>query len=475
MKRLAALMMALVLAAACCPMGALAAAPGSRLEGVDYTRIDENESLSKKVTITIGDRVFTGTLSNGKNLSEDEVDDIIRGVMTEYWITSGQLIGAKKRMDEAFKYDKSRYVQPAAVGEFILAASGISNARDLSQMATGQKAFPSDASFWVDLLAGTALNKLFDMALGLVTPEGFSDLLGAAQAAADVGMRELLEYMESEEKLKQALAGALALEEFYAICNSRIKDAEKESGLNQWSLTCAQTVTAEKTLFDIGPVTQYWRLTCDLKRGEVPENQDPLDYSGTYTGGMVISIWHDLSSFDEGFLSRFYLSSRLPFAQYSGYLKRTDEYSHGSVLTKGLTSSDLTLTLDANMGDTEKPFSLAGFEDETFFWSMHPIKNAFDYSYWQDGQLEYSGSGASVSAALKYNHYFAGELDGNNRGVRMDIYGWDMVNTGTFSAPYWSESYDDGESGTQRSTIARDTQIFSDLRIVPVLTIEGGG
>lgn len=475
MKKFAALLMALLIVVACCPVGAHAAAAGSRLEGVDYTRIRENESLSKEVTITIGDRVFEGTLSNGKNLSEDEVDDIIRGVMTDYWITSGQLLGAKKRMDEAFKYDKSRYVQPQAVGEFMLSAMGIASAQDLSQMATGEKAFPSDASFWVELLAGTALNKLFDMALGLVTPSGFSDLLGAAQAAAGVGMRELLEYIESEEKLKQAMAAALALEEFYAICNSRIKDAEKESGLNQWSLTCAQTVTAEKTLFDIGPVTQYWRLTCDLKRGDVPENQDPLDYSGTYTGGMVISIWHDLSSFDEAFLSEFYLSSRLPFEQYNAYLKRTDEYSHGSVLTKGLTNSSLTLTLDANLGDTEKPFSLSGFEDETFFWSMHPIKNEADHEHWQEGQMEYSSGDGTMSADLRYTHYFAGELDGNNRCVHMDIYGWNMVNTGTITSPYWSESYDDGEGGTQRSTIARDTQIFSDLRIVPVLTIEGDG
>ena len=75
-KRILSLLLAVCLLTAAMPVTAAAA---GTLEGVDYTRIEQNTTLTKQATFKVGGRTFTGQLQNGKTLTDEEVDQIIRG------------------------------------------------------------------------------------------------------------------------------------------------------------------------------------------------------------------------------------------------------------------------------------------------------------------------------------------------------------------------------------------------------------
>lgn len=445
------------------------------LEGVDYTRIKKNESLKKEVTFLVGDKEFKGTLANGKTLSDEEIDKVIRRVMTSNDVTSGMLLAAEAKVNSALQYDESRYVSPRVLGELLLANLGFGNAQELSEMLLGDKELPSSADFYIDALKDVALNQLFDIASGLVVGAGFTKLMGFAKSVADVGSREYLEFAESNKRAEQAIAAALALEEFYSLCNAAIKEEEKENGTDQWRLDCAKTVWTKVTLFDSVEVVQYWRLECDLKRETAPDD-DPANWGGTYLGPMKLDIWHEMSTFDEAFLSKFYLSPRLPFRQQTAVFNPKDEYGQPSTLTKTLTNPGFAITLDPGMAENgmlEKPFSFSGFEDETCFWSHHPINTGLDIGLFDDGEMHYSGGGAALDYTLREKHNFVGEVSGDNRSIHMDMYSWDLTSTGSYTAPYTSGGYDNSESGMDRKTVAKDSTVFEDLRIVPHIRISG--
>lgn len=62
------------------------------IPGVDYTRIKYNTMLDQEVKFKIGSHEFTGKLSNGNRLEEDEADRIIVEFIGNYNITSEDLI-----------------------------------------------------------------------------------------------------------------------------------------------------------------------------------------------------------------------------------------------------------------------------------------------------------------------------------------------------------------------------------------------
>ncbi|MDD3919627.1 MAG: hypothetical protein PHO41_00410 [Eubacteriales bacterium] len=445
------------------------------LEGVDYTRIKKNESLKKEVTFLVGGKEFKGTLMNGKTLSDEEIDKVIRKVMTTYGVTSGMLLAAEAKINSALQYDESRYVDPRVLGELLLSNLGFSNAQQLSEMLTGDRDFPTTADFYIDALKDVALNQLFDIAAGLVVGAGFTKLMGYAKSVAEVGSREYLEYAESNKRAEQAIAAALALEEFYALCNAAIKKEEKENGSAQWSVNCAKTLWTKVSLFGSVEVVQYWRLACDLKRETAPDD-DPANWGGTYTGPMKLDIWHEMSEFDKAFLKKFYLSPKLPFVQAAPVFSHKDGYSQPSTLTKTLKNESFVITFDPGMAENgmlEKPFSFNGFEDRTDFWSYHPISVNLAVGPFEDGEFHFSGGGATLEHTLKEKHNFVGEVSDNNRGIHMDLYSWDLSHYGSLTAPYTSERYDNSESGMDRMTIAKDTTVFEDLRIIPHIRIDG--
>ena len=478
-KRILSLALALTLLLCAAPIPASAA--GS-LEGVDYTRIEQNSSLEKEVTFLIGDREFTGTLSNGKTLTDEEVDEIIRGVMTSKKITSGMLIGAQQRASDGLRYNEDRYVQPTVFVEYALASADIASAQELSQIISGDKPIPTNAQFYADLLADTAINKLFDIALGALTGETASKYISALQNILEIGGREYDEYAADEERVLQSLAAAMALEEFYSLCNAEIKKAEKERGLNQWSLTCAQTVWTKRNLFGSLPVTQYWRLYCDLDRTHAVE--DVTNWGGTYTGTMKLDIWHDMESFDEKYLDDFYLPA-MPYGSVGESLYDfEDEYpSTTSKLTKTVENKKFSIVLDPGMaegGEFTKPFSFNGFEDDTFFWSIHSIHlyagddfmSGFGYTQQDEDTWGANMFGQEMTASLDVTSHMTGEVAAGGRGIKIVEFSYNHLQQGTQDGAMVYDIDPEAPAGAF-ADFATDTTVFEDLRIVPTITISG--
>lgn len=475
MKRVVALFLVVSMVLSCClvRVQAFVSEPG-RIEGIDYDKIHENETLQKEVVFKVGDYTFKGELTNGEQLTEEEVDEIITKVMrtgSDEVITSKHLITMEDMVSNAKQYDKTRYVSPTVILELALSLGGLESTKELSEMLTGEKEFSTSIEFYTEALAKTGISKLIDIALGKAVGEPLAELLGAAKNAAQVGAREYFEYVESEEKLMKAMSAALALEKFYALCNREIEKKEKEEGDNTWTLTCKQTRFMMKSFCGIGGNVQFCRLACNLER-TVAASDDPADWGGRYEGSLKLKMWHNLAAFDSDFKDKIYLSSRLPFTKTAGYYEIKDLYTKNSILTKELTNAKFSVLLQPEMeegGTLKKYFSWNGFQDETFFWSYHHIRSGMKIGPYQDGHVDLEGFG-EVNEVL--NHHFTGEINAGNLSVRMDMYGWDEENNWYMSAPYFYKSgNEDGQHSG--SNVVRDTQIFNELRIVPELSING--
>ncbi len=465
MKRIFALLLVpiLLLAAPVIPANA-----AGNLEGVDYTRIHENETLKKEVTFLIGDMSFDGWLTNGETLTDEEVDEIIRGVMTREKITSGMLIGAHQRAANALEVNNNA-IPYSAAAEFLLAMADIGSAEELSRIVTGSKPIPTDIGFYTTVLTETALNKVFSYVLTGIGGNSFATAFSFAQNAPSIALRELYAYIDREEAYLQNLAAALALERFYALCNAEIQKAEEEKGVNQWRITCAQTQWKDVALFDCIPVIQWRRLECDLERTTAGES-----WGGAYQGKMKLDIWHDMTNFDQEFFHKIYLGPFLPFYKTDVFFENIDKYTQTSTLTKTLTNSEFRLVLDAGLiegGELRRPFSLTGFEDRSSFWSYHPVEGGFRGAGMQNGVFDFQAPYVHAHSEQIQKQIFVGEMDETNMGIHIDVYGWNLTNEGYVIAPGQSSQHDMSDSGMDRGTILWDTKVYSDLRITPEIRI----
>ena len=480
-KRVLSLLLAACLLFSAAPVTAQAA---GTLEGVDYTRIEQNTTLTKQATFQVGGRTFTGQLQNGKTLTDEEVDQIIRGVMTSEFITSGMLIGAEERARDGLRFNDGRYVSPKVLVEFALASADIASSKELSGILAGDMPIPTNAQFYKDLLTGTTINKLFDFALGKLVGEGQGKLINALQNILEIAGREYDEYAADEERLQKSVAAALALEEFYALCNAEIEKAEKERGLDQWRLTCGHTVWTTKQLFGNIPVIQQWRLSCDLKRTNTTE--DVTNWGGLYVGTMKLEIWHDMSNFDEMFLDRFFLGSALPFGSYPDRYDYKDKPEMVSKLEKTIENRKFSISLDPGMaegGTYEKPFSFSGSTDDTVFAAAHnvtltPKDEIMAMSGYQgtgEGSWEFEGFGMQSTINSKVDFPFYGMLTEGGRGIRIEQrdgehvgnFHQSVAGVGSLSND-WVE-----EQGDMTMDIATDTTVFEDLYEPPKLIITG--
>ena len=475
-KRILSLVLVLCITAAVLPTPA--SAYTGDIPGVDYTRIEYNTILDQEVKFTIGGYEFTGKLSNGNRLEEEEVDRIISEFMASYNITSLQLKYLEALEDRGLEYDESRYVQPRVLVELLLSACGVDSAETLSKILTGDANFdPSKFSGEAVLneLQNTALDKLVDFALGAVLPEQFEKLFSLVKNVGTIGTREYMEYVVSDTKAQQAFAASLALEQFYSLCNARIKAREQELGQAQWRLTCNESVVTSKTLFGSILVPQIWKLAVDLKQ-TTPDPIDPNGWGGIYTGVVQININHDMTSFDQQFLDKFFKTSGLPIAGYGSMFSYHDEYAQGSTLKRQLRNDNFSIQLgyaDAKNGQVQKQFSLAGFEDLSNVWISHPIRAACEYDIYENGRAHISVSGATADAQFDFTTWFHGEPTANNEGLMIDMYNYVQDAWIKVSARGITIAEDYGGSGMVSATIARDNTVYDELKKGCSITISG--
>ncbi|MBE6933006.1 MAG: hypothetical protein E7464_06485 [Ruminococcaceae bacterium] len=475
-KRILSLLLAAALVLSVFPLSASAYV--GDIPGVDYTRIEYNTILDQEVKFSIGSHEFTGMLSNGNRLEDEEVDGIIREFMGSYNITSEELQTLHAIEGKALKYDESREVPPRVLAELLLSACGVDNAETLSKILSG------DATFDLSKLTGEsvlkklkdmAIDKLIDFALGKVAGETYKELFTLAKNVGTVATREYMEYVASDENAQRSFAAALALEKFYSLCNSRIKARERELGQAQWRLTCNESVITSKTLFGSILVPQIWKLAVDLKQ-TTPDPIDPNGWGGIYTGVVQLNVNHDMAPFDQQFLDKFFMTSGLPIVGMSGMFSYHDEYTAGSTMKRQLRNGNFSIQLgyaDAENGQVEKEFSLAGFEDLSNVWISHPIKAACEYDLYNNGHAHVSVSGGSGDAYCYFTTWFHGEPTANNEGLMIDMYNYVQDVRVRVSARGITVAEDFGGSGMISSTIARDNSVYEELKGACKITISG--
>ncbi len=463
-KRLLSLLLALVMVLLLAPV-TNSAAPTSRIEGVDYGRIDENVNLRQKVEFDIGERRFTGYLQNGKTLTEEEVDAIIKQVMNEMEITSGVLLYSEEIIRKA---TQNKGFNPGVVLELgtklALEAAELDTMVELYDVATGKKGVPDAvAGYVIGKTVSTICEKYIAGIPGLV--------LKGLWSSADIVARETARLVEESKIAQQSLERTFLLDLFYATCNERIEAAEKEKGQNTWSIECNQTVWCQKTLFNI-PVLQFWRLSCDLTRTDnlYGDRDDPTNYGGVYRGTMVIDIWHDLSGFDEQFMSQ--IMKKLPWInQFSFFTNMRDDYTASS-LTKQLICTNVEIHLDKNnmtsSGMTEY-FMLRDFSDTSAFNVKHGIIGPVQFGPIVNGKwiASYPTKHGPVNVNIKeeFNHYFTGTLITGNRYPQLIFNKHDYMITGTIIAPYIGNIFEPWTHQTAPNLpIMTDYKIFEDLQ-----------
>ena len=469
-KRIVSLLLALCMVLAVIPPAPARAYSGD-IPHVDYTRIEYNTVLETEVQFNIGKHTFTGKLTNGNMLDEEEVDQIILEFMSSYNITTGDLQRLEALEDTALKYDESRYVQPRILAEYMLVVCGVKNAELLSKLMTGEEVIdPSKfkvpgAADVIKKLASMGLDKLKDFALGKLLGEQGKKFYELIENTAQIAQREYFEYLKSDGKAQRGLAAALALEKFYALCNARIKAKEREMGEGQWRLTCNQKIDTKKTVLNVAEVPQYWTLVVDLKQ-TTADPIDPNGWGGVYTGLMQLDIYHDMTAFDANFKDKVYLSNSLPFYKSASYFKITDTPAGPSILKKRLVNPNFEVQLSYggvdSSGQLKKSISFDGFEDLLNFWSCHKIRAGFDASMWEDGTFHISAGPISSTSNFSNTHTFYGEM-ADTWSIYIEVDNWELVNNYIFTAPRNSSTADYSQSGTGGGAIVTDHTVFEEL------------
>ena len=463
-KRILSLLLVLVMVLPIVPIPA-SATPTNRIDGVDYGRIDENVNLRQKVEFDIGERRFEGWLQNGKTLTEQEVDAIIKEVMNEMEITSGVLRYSEEIIRKAAQ---NKGFNPEVVLELgaklALSATGLDKAKDIYDVATGKKDIPGAIS---DYIIGESVSTICEQYMKGIPGMVFEALWNSG----DIVARETARLLEEEKIAQQALERTFLLNLFYQKCNERITAEEKAKGLDTWSIVCNQTVWCQKTLFGV-PVLQYWKLSCDLTRTEYvyDDRDDPTNYGGVYRGTMVIDIWHDLSNFDEQFMTK--ILETLPWIKpFQAYTTMRDDYTASS-LTKQLICTNVEIHLDRdNMtsGGMTEYFMLRDFSDTSAFNVKHAIMGPIHFGPFDNGKwiATYPTEHGPVNVNLQeeFNHYFTGTMIEGNRYPQVLFNKNDYMLVGTVTAPYVGNVHEPWRhQETPNFPILTDYKIFEDLQ-----------
>ena len=433
--------------------------PG-RIDGVDYTRINENKDLCVKVEFQLGTTKFKGELTNGNTLKNEEIDQIIKQVMNQMEMTSGKLEYSKAVIEKA-KHLKG--FDPAMALRIGLNVAGFGTVADIYDMYTGSKEVTEvAASFVIGQLSGEAVK--------FITGAKWADIaLNAFLATKDIAA-EWTRLENKKEIAEQAMQRELLLEMFYRECNARLKKAEQERGGVQWKLKANDSKLKHKTLFGI-EVNQFQWLRVDMERVDSFGDNTSTNWSGVYEGSIVLQMWHDLDSFDQNFPNIFANSNPIFKRLEAIYTMRPESAKEKSTLTKIITLNNAQIHIDKRnaIGTTlTKQIPLAGADDVSAFNLAHKVTFALSIRPWNDGELRISGAGASYDAHCTMSEDCSGTmLDGNRYPAIMwnshDIEAYD-----TLIAPYgvgWSHRpfAANGKINVGCPALA-DYQIYSDLR-----------
>ena len=442
-----------------------AAAPGGRIEGIDYSRIEENELLEHPVTLGIGSVTFDkATLVNGNTLTKDEVDDIIREVMASFEAIASDGSTMPMTSGRLYYYEDVIERSKSIKGDYIKGFDAVSLIL-LAGKALGVDLLGS----WFDIGKFVA-SKVVDALLSLYSPAALISEIASTAENVDTAMMvstELFKMYQDNLLAQEAVLYTALLHNFYGTCNAKIQEAEMKSGEASWKLKCNQMVWKDVTVFG-SKATQWWKMTCDLERDFDYGGGQAADWSGRYRGTMMIEIWHDLEALDQSFLNSIFLSSELPYQISAQVFKYRDESVLGSRLQKQLINYEFEIHIDrrnSTSGFFLQHFQLDGFRDISEFYLHHPIFGGLNVGPLnENGEWTWHIGGYSGGAEINVLHSMIGGMTGDNKGVQIIAQKWEFRNDVWARIPLGGFHLNEDETQSSGAPLMTDYNVFSDLR-----------
>ena len=296
MKRKIILFMAAILAVLMVSPLAVCA-PNTRVEGVNYARIDESAGMTYPVDLNLGNLLFVGELARGKSLTPNEIDKIIDQVMDSKNITSGMLIYAHdaiKALDNVEGYNWNDIL------DALLDLTGAKGAVDLYNilMGTDQRTSTQIIEDGVlnyaedkvnDVMESVVENALANngaVKLGATTVKVGTKLLFLLPNLTKIGIDLVGRYEKIEFAAAEALEATIFLNDFYRECNKRI---QQEAGIDEnsvWKINFRDTTANHYfNMWGIGNLMSQWAITGELVQdAPIGAGTDAGVYQGSYAG-----------------------------------------------------------------------------------------------------------------------------------------------------------------------------------------------
>lgn len=437
------------------------AAPQGKHAGVDYTRIEMNASLKLPIEFQIGEQVFKGYLQNGKTLSTEEIDKIIKQVMNEMEMTEGTFLSGRKIIEEA---KQTPGFDPDTIIELAMKISGVSSVRDVYSGKTS--AGDALGKYAAGKVAGAILGKY---GLGILTT-----LYSVTSESSKTICNEIDRITRNSKLHQQALDYTYLFNLFYGTVNQRIEEKEKKEGESSWYIKCNDKTECNATLFGI-PIIQKWQLFCELERTDWFVPEDPMDFSGMFKGQLKIEVTHDLQNLDEQLLNGVILGNGSPFAKWISMSDFTEDNYTPSKLTKTLVKDDFSIDISmkniTSSGLTEL-FSLKDFDDTT--------EVRIYRATWRDPKGGYEGSGFDEEGKWDrsngYGDYDRGQcrsgwdykatLSNDNRYLTLEMVKEKSIDHRESYDPIfdYSMTYNNDSEKKFNLGFVTDYQIFNDLQ-----------
>jgi hypothetical protein len=358
----------------------LARAAGDKVQGVDFSRITSGASY--QMTLSLGSLEFWGDLMRGSSLSQNEIDEIIRSVMLDQYITSGMLenaVGLIQNAEINNEWFTMKDFEAAA-----LKLTGAQDIIDLYDLVMGSAEKP------VETVKGQVIGQIKDAAESaagnILTKGGKVALKGSAKFSLklffmfpdllEIGVGAWQRYENVQQIAATALEKKVMLDRFYNECNSRIAGAGGDNG--EWKLSFngkngkGATAIHNFNLWGIGGLMSEYTLKGELVRGAIGKGDGCIgNYEGILTleieavdmAGSFDAVWFERSSLAEVAEVRSYFKTMeiMKQIEMADNYKVEDKINSPTVLKRTVTA-DLLVYISGSGSGSFSPTVLGNFD-----------------------------------------------------------------------------------------------------------------
>jgi len=411
-KRISAIICVVAMMFSIFPLTAYAI-PKGKLEGVDYTRIQYSDK-SYDVRLTLDNLEFWGKLECGTDLSADEIDGIIRKVMTDKKITSGMLINAVKLISDA---ENVEGFSMNDVQDALLKLTGLDAAVDLYNLLMGtDPRTPGEVreDLMLNYLSGKAGDYIEDVAEKALTQGGKVAMKAGGKVAfklmfllpdlTEIGVAAMMKYENIKITVALGLEKKLMLDDFYAECGKRLAES---SGGAEWRISFAGpkgrgvTEIHNFNMWGVGGLMSEWTLTGELTRSELGAGDG---YAGTYQGDLVLEInGVDMKDFDNRYLDGMPLVKTALASEKAGRGIDYKDIANTPTVLKRNTTGSVEIVIPQGSGTFEASVNGAlTNKNDTVTFNFDHIISGIESKGIQEDFLEYTIKSADPESYVFY-------------------------------------------------------------------------